>query len=103
MAAQTDLTHREYKGAFDRPIYLHGLGRAGIHGHDVDRYLVRRAAWHPELAAMGFTIPVVLVLFAIGWGFGTSVSSLVGRALGKGQFDLVQAYGGDTVYLAWPC
>ncbi len=53
-----------------------------------------------ELAAIGFTIPVVSILFGIGWGFGTSVSSLVGRAIGEGDMELVKDYTTHSILLA---
>ncbi|MEM9589755.1 MAG: MATE family efflux transporter [Pseudomonadota bacterium] len=53
-----------------------------------------------ELAAIGFTIPVVSILFGIGWGFGTSVSSIVGRAIGDGDDRLVKDYTTQSILLA---
>lgn len=53
-----------------------------------------------ELAAIGFTIPVVSILFGIGWGFGTSVSSIVGRAIGEGDLRLVRDYATQSILLA---
>ncbi len=53
-----------------------------------------------ELAAIGFTIPVVSVLFGIGWGFGTSVSAIVGRAFGDGDEGLVKDYTTQSILLA---
>ena len=53
-----------------------------------------------ELAAIGFTIPIVSVLFGIGWGFGTSVSSLVGRAIGDSNEQRVKDFTTQSILLA---
>ncbi len=53
-----------------------------------------------ELAAMGFTFPVVSVLFSIAFGVGIGASSVIARAIGSKQGTLVRSYTSHSILIA---
>ena len=53
-----------------------------------------------ELAAMSFTFPVVLVVQSISLGLGMGTSSVVSRAIGKGDTSKVKRLSTDALFLA---
>lgn len=53
-----------------------------------------------ELAALGFTFPVVLILGAIGMGVSMGASAVISRAIGEGDRDKVQRLTVDSLMLA---
>ena len=53
-----------------------------------------------ELAAMSFTFPVVLVIQSIALGLGMGTSSVVSRAIGKGDTSKVKRLSTDALFLA---
>jgi len=53
-----------------------------------------------ELATMGFTIPVVMIIGSLAFGIGTGASSLIARAIGRQQHDLVQSYSTQSIIIA---
>lgn len=65
----------------------------------VDTYFVGRIGT-PELAALSFTLPVVLVLGAIGMGMSMGASAVVSRAIGEGDQAKVQRLTVDSLILA---
>jgi putative MATE family efflux protein len=53
-----------------------------------------------ELAAMSFTFPVVTFVFAIALGIGIGASSVISRAIGRGERDDVRRLTTDALLLA---
>jgi putative MATE family efflux protein len=53
-----------------------------------------------ELAAIGFTFPVVFVIGGIAMGLGVATSSLVSRAIGAGDAGRVKRLATDSLMLA---
>jgi Na+-driven multidrug efflux pump len=53
-----------------------------------------------ELAAMGFTFPVVMIISSLAFGVGTGASSLIARAVGSKQHELVQSYTTQSILIA---
>ncbi len=64
-----------------------------------DTYFVAQLGTN-ELAAIGFTFPVVTVLGSIAMGLGTGVSSVVARVIGKGDRLQVQRLTTDSLLLS---
>ena len=65
----------------------------------VDTFFVGRLGTL-ELAAMGFTFPVVMVVGSIARGLGVGVSSVVSRAIGQGDHHKVQRLTTDGLLLS---
>ncbi len=53
-----------------------------------------------ELAAMSFTFPVVMVVQSIALGLGMGTASVVSRAIGRGDSDIVKRLSTDSLFLA---
>lgn len=53
-----------------------------------------------ELAAMGFTIPVVMLITSLSQGLGMGASAVVARAIGEGDNRKVQRLATDGIVLA---
>ncbi len=53
-----------------------------------------------ELAAMGFTIAVVMLIASLSQGIGVGASAVVARAIGEGDFKQVQRLATDSLVLA---
>jgi len=53
-----------------------------------------------ELAAMSFTFPVVLIVQSIALGLGMGTSSVVSRAIGRGDTSKVKRLATDALFLA---
>ncbi len=53
-----------------------------------------------ELAAMSFTFPVVMVVQSIALGLGMGTASVVSRAIGRGDSDIVKRLSTDALFLA---
>lgn len=53
-----------------------------------------------ELAAMSFTFPVVMVVQSIALGLGMGTSSVVSRAIGRGDTSIVRRLSTDSLFLA---
>ncbi len=62
----------------------------------VDTYFVGKLGTS-ELAAMSLTFPVVMIIGAISFGIGVSLSSLVSREIGAKNFDEVKCYTTDCL------
>lgn len=54
-----------------------------------------------ELAAMGFTFPVVMITTSLAFGIGTGAASLVSRAIGSQSTELVQSYTTQSILIAF--
>lgn len=68
----------------------------------VDTYFVGKLGTR-ELAAMGFTFPVVLTVISVGLGIGIGASSLISRAIGEGDYHRVTRITTDTIFLSVVC
>ncbi len=53
-----------------------------------------------ELAAMSFTFPVVMVVQSIALGLGMGTASVVSRAIGRGDSNIVKRLSTDALFLA---
>jgi len=53
-----------------------------------------------ELAAMGFTFPVVMLIVSIALGLGIATSSIVSRAIGRGDHHQVQRLTTDSLIIS---
>ena len=65
----------------------------------VDTWFVARLGT-AELAAMGFTFPVVMLVMTISIGLGVGTSALVSRAIGEGDSSRVQRLTTDALVLS---
>lgn len=65
----------------------------------VDTYFISKLGTVP-LAAIGFTFPVVMVVGGFSMGLGVAVSSLISRAIGKGDRASVRCLTVDSLLLA---
>jgi len=54
----------------------------------------------PQLAAMSFTFPVVMLLISLGIGMMAATSSVLARAIGAGEHGRVRRYATDAMLLA---
>jgi Na+-driven multidrug efflux pump len=54
-----------------------------------------------ELAAMSFTFPVVMVLIGVAWGLGTGTTSVIARAVGRGDDTFVKRLCTDSLTLGF--
>ena len=67
--------------------------------HLVDTYFVGHLGTQ-ELAAMGFTFPVVFVVNGLALGLGIGTSAVVSRAIGRGDQQEVRRLTTDSLVLA---
>ncbi len=65
----------------------------------VDTFYVGQLGTEP-LAAMSFTIPIVSILLSLAFGVGIGASSVIARALGAQQHDMVQSYATHSIIIA---
>lgn len=65
----------------------------------VDTYFVGRLGTK-ELAALGFTLPVVLVVQSVALGLGVGASAVISRAIGKGDAYQVKRLTTDSLVLS---
>lgn len=65
----------------------------------VDTYFVGQLG-KVELAAMGFTIAIVMLIGSLSQGLGVGVSAVIARAIGEGDFAQVQRLATDGILLA---
>lgn len=65
----------------------------------VDTFFVSRLGTE-ELAAMGFTFPVVMFILSIALGFGVATSSIVSRAIGRGDYHQVRRLTTDSLIIS---
>ena len=65
-----------------------------------DTYFVSRLGTE-ELAAMSFTFPVVMVLFGVSFSLSTGTASVVSRAIGAGNENLIKRVASDSLTLSF--
>ncbi|MCF7908265.1 MAG: MATE family efflux transporter [Candidatus Omnitrophica bacterium] len=65
----------------------------------VDSFFVSRLGTE-ELAAMGFTFPVVMLILSLSLGFGVATSSIVSRAIGRGDLHRVKRLTTDSLLIS---
>lgn len=76
------------------------LGMVGMVAFNlVDTFFVGRLGT-PELAALSFTFPVVLVVNSIALGLGTGASAAISRAIGEGDLAKVKRLTTDSLVLS---
>lgn len=76
------------------------LGLVAIFSFEaVDLFYISRLGDKP-LAAIGFTLPVIWLLYGIGIGFEAGAASCVSRAVGSGRHELARRLTTDTALLA---
>ena len=77
-----------------------GLGVLAIMGTSlVDIYFVAQLGAH-ELAAISFTVPVMMIMSAFSLGLGNGVIAVVARAVGQGDHGRVRLLATDSIFLA---
>jgi len=65
----------------------------------VDAFFISRLGTK-ELAAIGFTFPVIMFIVSIVLGFGVATSSVVSRAIGRGDHHQVQRLTTDSLIIS---
>lgn len=63
-----------------------------------DTYFVAKLG-KSELAAMAFTFPVVMLLACVALGLGVGASSVISRAIGRGDYQMVRRLTTDSLAL----
>jgi putative MATE family efflux protein len=99
-AARAKLTEGEVGGTLVRltvPMLLAILTMVAF--NLVDTYFVGQLG-KLELAAMGFTLPVVMLIASLSQGLGVGASAVIARAIGEGDFNQVQRLATDSSFLA---
>jgi putative MATE family efflux protein len=95
-----DLTQGPVGGHLRRQGLPFGLGLVAIFSFEaVDLFFIGQLGDAP-LAAIGFTLPVIWLLYGIGIGFEAGAASCVSRAVGKEKQGLAQRLTTDTAVLA---
>lgn len=95
-----DLTTGPVAGNLRRQAAPFALGLVAIFSFEaVDLFFIGQLGDAP-LAAIGFTLPVIWLLYGIGIGFEAGAASCVSRAVGKGRQGLARRLTTDTAVLA---
>ena len=95
-----DLTQGPVGGHLRRQGIPFSLGLIAIFSFEaVDLFFIGQLGDAP-LAAIGFTLPVIWLLYGIGIGFESGAASCVSRAVGKNRQDLARRLTTDTAVLA---
>ena len=95
-----DLTRGPVAGHLRRQGIPFSLGLVAIFSFEaVDLFFIGQLGDAP-LAAIGFTLPVIWLLYGIGIGFEAGASSCISRAVGKNQHDLARRLTTDTAVLS---
>jgi len=91
-----DLTKGPVAGNLRRQAAPFALGLIAIFSFEaVDLFFIGQLGDAP-LAAIGFTLPVIWLLYGIGIGFEAGAASCVSRAVGKGNRKLARRLTTDT-------
>jgi putative MATE family efflux protein len=76
------------------------IGIVGIVGFNLaDTYFIGQLG-KDQLAALGFTFPIVLVISSIALGLGTGAGAVISRAIGRGDHHEVQKLTNDSLILS---
>jgi len=95
-----DLTQGSVAGHLRRQGTPFALGLIAIFSFEaVDLFFIGQLGNAP-LAAIGFTLPVIWLLYGIGIGFEAGAASCISRAVGKNNQDLARRLSTDTAVLA---
>ena len=95
-----DLTHGPVGAHLRRQGIPFSLGLVAIFSFEaVDLFFIGQLGDAP-LAAIGFTLPVIWLLYGIGIGFEAGAASCVSRAVGKNRQSLARRLTTDTAVLA---
>lgn len=95
-----DLTKGPVAGNLRRQAVPFSIGLIAIFSFEaVDLYFIGQLGDAP-LAAIGFTLPVIWLLYGIGIGFEAGAASCVSRAIGKNRQGLARRLTTDTAVLA---
>lgn len=95
-----DLTQGPVGGHLRRQGIPFSLGLVAIFSFEaVDLFFIGQLGDAP-LAAIGFTLPVIWLIYGIGIGFEAGAASCVSRAVGKDRQDLARRLTTDTAILA---
>lgn len=95
-----DLTRGPVAGHLRRQGTPFALGLVAIFSFEaVDLFFIGQLGDAP-LAAIGFTLPVIWLIYGIGIGFEAGAASCVSRAVGKNQQNLARRLTTDTAILA---
>ncbi len=65
----------------------------------VDTFYVGQLGTEP-LAAMSFTIPITAILLSLAFGVGIGTSSVIARAIGAQELELVKSYSTQSLFIA---
>lgn len=91
-----DLTKGPVAGNLRRQAAPFALGLVAIFSFEaVELFFIGQLGDAP-LAAIGFTLPVIWLLYGIGIGFEAGAASCVSRAVGKGNRKLARRLTTDT-------
>lgn len=95
-----DLTQGSVAGNLRRQGTPFALGLVAIFSFEaIDLFFIGQLGDAP-LAAIGFTLPVIWLLYGVGIGFEAGAASCVSRAVGKGRHDQARRLTTDTAVLA---
>ena len=95
-----DLTQGPVGGNLRRQATPFAFGLVAIFSFEaIDLFFISQLGDAP-LAAIGFTLPVIWLLYGIGIGFEAGAASCVSRAVGKGEQTLARRLTTDTAMLA---
>jgi len=95
-----DLTKGPVAGNLRRQAIPFSIGLIAIFSFEVvDLYFIGQLGDAP-LAAIGFTLPIIWLLYGIGIGFEAGAASCVSRAVGKNLHGLARRLTTDTAVLA---
>ena len=95
-----DLTKGPVAGHLRRQGTPFALGLVAIFSFEaVDLFYIGQLGDAP-LAAIGFTLPVIWLLYGIGIGFEAGAASCISRAVGKQEQGLARRLTTDTAVLA---
>ena len=96
----TDLTRGPVGGHLRRQATPFALGLVAIFSFEaVDLFFIGQLGDAP-LAAIGFTLPVIWLMYGIGIGFEAGAASCISRAIGKNRQALARRLTTDTAILA---
>jgi Na+-driven multidrug efflux pump len=66
----------------------------------VDTWFIAQLG-NDEVAAAGFSFPIIIVLSSLAFGVGTGASSVIARAIGQGDSSRVSCYTSHALLIAF--